>query len=244
MHTATRRNAEGWTPLLYAAFLGHLALVELLLLADARSVVLDGAGPDGRSPLLWACATGHEPIVAKLLAAGANASHIGADGMSALALAARHNHPVRSLIRRGFFYLRLCVYIVYGTQGVARLLLGADANIDMDTRESGTGRTPLLEAAALGHEAVFAILLDAVRKPVFVGKLVSFVAFVHSWSSMHTGCRRACTRQPRADCSAACGGGANVCLCFRVLGFFYDCTLTTRFYATQWRADPDASGHL
>jgi ankyrin repeat protein len=74
----TRLNAEGWSPLLYAAFLGHTSLVTLLL--ETSRCVVNARGRDGRSVLVSACVAGHDTVVKQLrlqIAGGAAVSVVG-----------------------------------------------------------------------------------------------------------------------------------------------------------------------
>lgn len=55
---------DGWTPLIYAAFEGHLELVERFLALGANVNVL---APNGSNALMFAARNGHMPVVMRLL---------------------------------------------------------------------------------------------------------------------------------------------------------------------------------
>ncbi|MBS0346027.1 MAG: ankyrin repeat domain-containing protein [Proteobacteria bacterium] len=59
----------GWNPLLYAAFEGRLAIVNMLLEKGANPNVL---APNQTTPLMFAARNGHQDVVRVLLKAGAN----------------------------------------------------------------------------------------------------------------------------------------------------------------------------
>ena len=59
----------GWNPMLYAAFEGRSAIVDLLL---AKGASPDALAPNGSSALMFAARNGHEEVVTRLLKAGAN----------------------------------------------------------------------------------------------------------------------------------------------------------------------------
>ena len=60
-HSAPRSDAGGWTPLLAAAHRGHLAVVEVLLAANAS--VLASKSDTGASALFYAAKGGHAEVV-------------------------------------------------------------------------------------------------------------------------------------------------------------------------------------
>jgi hypothetical protein len=75
--------------LVYAAGMGHTAVVEQLLKAGALT---DAAYADGLTPLMWAAGQGHADTVKRLLAAGAN-PHLKDDrGLNAAAIAKDAGH--------------------------------------------------------------------------------------------------------------------------------------------------------
>lgn len=58
---------EGWNPLLYAAFEGRVAIVDLLLAKGANP---EAKAPNRSTALIFAARNGHEEVVAHLLKAG------------------------------------------------------------------------------------------------------------------------------------------------------------------------------
>lgn len=55
---------DGWTPLIYAAFEGHLELVERFLALGAN---VNALAPNGSNALMFAARNGHVPVVLRLL---------------------------------------------------------------------------------------------------------------------------------------------------------------------------------
>ncbi|MBL8444533.1 MAG: ankyrin repeat domain-containing protein [Zoogloeaceae bacterium] len=57
-------NHDGWTPLIYAAFEGHIELVERFLTLGAN---VNALAPNGSNALMFAARNGHMPVVVRLL---------------------------------------------------------------------------------------------------------------------------------------------------------------------------------
>lgn len=89
-----RLNAEGWTPLLYASYLGHDTIVNLLLETGRCNV--NTQARDGSTALMWACLSGSESVVYFLLSNGALQSIRDKHGRTALLLAAGKGQLVSS----------------------------------------------------------------------------------------------------------------------------------------------------
>ena len=123
-------QADGTTPLHWAAYHDRDALVEKLLAAGAKAEV---ANRYGITPLLLACQNGSEKIVRALLDAGADANITQRGGETALMVAARTGRPAP-----------------------VKLLLEKGAKVDAQDR---TGQTALMWAAADGHAEVISLLV-------------------------------------------------------------------------------------
>lgn len=80
-----RQNAEGWTPLLYAAYVGHDTIVNLLL--ETGRCDANARARDGSTALMWACLSGCESVAYFLLSSGALVDARDAAGRTALLLA-------------------------------------------------------------------------------------------------------------------------------------------------------------
>jgi hypothetical protein len=88
--------ANGWTPLMYAAFKGHTETVRLLLDNRAR---VDAVTDNGTSALMLAAMEGHREVVELLLAKGANAKAANASGKSAIDFAlSRGNTDIAGML--------------------------------------------------------------------------------------------------------------------------------------------------
>ncbi|KIH68603.1 hypothetical protein ANCDUO_01061 [Ancylostoma duodenale] len=125
------KNLSEWTPLLYAAYLGHHNVCQILMEAGAK---LDDCNRRGQTALMMAAACGNLQVVRLLLEQGASVDR--ADSKD----------------RQALHYASSCSQNVVVD---ALLQAGADPNAaDSD------GMTPLLEACASGHELTTCSLLE------------------------------------------------------------------------------------
>ncbi|KAB7501214.1 Ankyrin repeat domain-containing protein 50 [Armadillidium nasatum] len=124
-------DKDGLTPLLVAAFEGHVDVCELLLEYDAD---VDHVDRSGRTPLLAAASMGHASVVERLLFWGCYVDHIDVEGRTVLSVAAAQ-----------------------GSQDTVRLLL--DRGLD-ETHRDNAGWTPLHYAAFEGHKGVCEALIE------------------------------------------------------------------------------------
>ncbi|XP_061911910.1 ankyrin repeat and SAM domain-containing protein 3 isoform X4 [Entelurus aequoreus] len=126
------KNIGGWTPLMYASYIGHDNIANLLLEAGVK---VNATTAKGQTPLMLAASCGNESIAYFLLQQGAE---------------------LELKDCRGWTSLFHCTCT--GHQQMVRFLL--DNNADANVREPGSGFTPLMEAAASGHEIIVQHLLD------------------------------------------------------------------------------------
>ncbi|XP_078519159.1 ankyrin repeat and SAM domain-containing protein 3 isoform X1 [Lissotriton helveticus] len=127
-----QKNCGGWTPLMYASYIGHDTVVNLLLEAG---VGVNIGTPEGQTPLMLASSCGNESVAYFLLQQGAELEIKDCHGWTALfhCTSAGHQQMVKFLLENG-----------------------ANAN----HREPLHGFTPLMEAAASGHEIIVQHLLN------------------------------------------------------------------------------------
>ncbi|XP_051024412.1 ankyrin repeat and SAM domain-containing protein 3 isoform X3 [Acomys russatus] len=127
-----KKNGGGWTPLMYASYIGHDTIVHLLLEAG---VSVNVPTPEGQTPLMLASSCGNESIAYFLLQQGAELEMKDIQGWTALfhCTSAGHQQMVKFLLDSG-----------------------ANANV----REPEYGFTPLMEAAASGHEIIVQYFLN------------------------------------------------------------------------------------
>ncbi|XP_070316873.1 ankyrin repeat and SAM domain-containing protein 3 isoform X2 [Odocoileus virginianus] len=127
-----KKNGGGWTPLMYASYIGHDTIVHLLLEAG---VSVNVPTPEGQTPLMLASSCGNESIAYFLLQQGAELEMKDIQGWTALfhCTSAGHQQMVKFLLDSG-----------------------ANANV----REPVYGFTPLMEAAAAGHEIIVQYFLN------------------------------------------------------------------------------------
>nr|CBN81302.1 Ankyrin repeat and SAM domain-containing protein 3 [Dicentrarchus labrax] len=126
------KNIGGWTPLMYASYIGHDNIANLLLEAGVN---VNAATAKGLTPLMLAASCGNESIAYFLLQQGAELELKDSRGWTALFHCTSTGH-----------------------QQMVKFLL--DNNADANIKEPGSGFTPLMEAAASGHEIIVQNLLD------------------------------------------------------------------------------------
>ncbi|XP_068439332.1 ankyrin repeat and SAM domain-containing protein 3 isoform X2 [Clinocottus analis] len=126
------KNVGGWTPLMYASYIGHDNIANLLLEAGVN---VNATTAKRLTPLMLAASCGNESIAYFLLQQGAELELKDSRGWTALFHCTSTGH-----------------------QQMVRFLL--DNNADANVKEPGSGFTPLMEAAASGHEIIVQYLLD------------------------------------------------------------------------------------
>jgi ankyrin repeat domain-containing protein 50 len=125
---------QGNTPLLWAAWSGHEAVVSLL--ADRPDVDVNSRASDGRTPLSKAAEMGHKMVVKLLLDTGRVDPDSKSQGLTPLSYAVGGEH-----------------------EGIVKLLLDTK-RVDPDSKEPVYGITPLYIAAGRGLDRVVKLLLD------------------------------------------------------------------------------------
>ena len=128
------KDSHGRTPLSWAAYHGHEAVVKLLVEKGAELEAKDHE--DGRTPLSWAAEQGHEAVVKLLVEKGAE-------------LEAKDKRYGRT---------PLSWAALKGHEAVVKLLVEKGAELEAKDHEDG--RTPLSWAAEQGHEAVVKLLVE------------------------------------------------------------------------------------
>uniref|UniRef100_H2US03 Ankyrin repeat and sterile alpha motif domain containing 3 n=1 Tax=Takifugu rubripes TaxID=31033 RepID=H2US03_TAKRU len=126
------KNKGGWTPLMYASYIGHDNIANLLLEAGVN---VNATTAKGVTPLMLAASCGNESIAYFLLQQGADLELKDCRGWTALFHCTSTGH-----------------------QQMVKFLL--DNKADANVKEPGSGFTPLMEAAASGHEIIVQHLLD------------------------------------------------------------------------------------
>uniref|UniRef100_A0A671LFS8 Ankyrin repeat and SAM domain-containing protein 3-like n=1 Tax=Sinocyclocheilus anshuiensis TaxID=1608454 RepID=A0A671LFS8_9TELE len=126
------KNIGDWTPLMYAAYIGHDNIANLLL---ETGVSVNATTSKGLTPLMLAASCGNESIAYFLLQQGAQLECKDVRGWTALL------HSIAT-----------------GHQQMVKFLLEHHANANI--KEPLSGFTPLMEAAASGHEIIVQYLLN------------------------------------------------------------------------------------
>ncbi|CAD5227232.1 unnamed protein product [Bursaphelenchus xylophilus] len=123
---ANRRNWAGWTPLMYAIYLGHEATATVLIKQGAD---VEAKNQKGQTPLILAAGCNSEKMVDLLLRHDARIDAVDVDGRSALHYAS-----------------------LYDQEAVVFLLLNHGSDPNLADRKSGT--TPLLMACEGGKTKI------------------------------------------------------------------------------------------
>ena len=153
------RNAWHATPLIMAAWHGHLDIVKYLL---DRGADIDAAYEAGNTALIAAAWHGHVDVVTYLISEGADIAVRNRGGEDALVWAAEHGHLeiVKHLLDAGADSVDTAFVFACenGHVEIAALLIRRGASL---AYEHGNHRlTPLAAAAYRGHEALVRFLLD------------------------------------------------------------------------------------
>lgn len=159
------RNANGWTPLLSAAYYGHVPVCEFLVRVGAN---IEEPTAKGSTPLHHAAWNGHTAVCDYLLSVGANARAITDAGSMPLHQAAFNGKsdacvalikggcPINSLNASGATALHQAAYS--GHAHTCRVLIGMGASIEAVTAK---GSTALQQAAGQGCGEACRVLVDA-----------------------------------------------------------------------------------
>ncbi|KAK0057539.1 ankyrin repeat and SAM domain-containing protein 3 [Biomphalaria pfeifferi] len=127
-----RKNRGGWTPLMYACYIGHDNIVNLLIKEGCN---MNMKNPRGHTPLMLAASCGNEGVAHLLVRNRAYLEVVDNNGWTALFHATYAGH-----------------------QNFVAYLLEVGAN--KDAIEPITGMTPFMVAAAEGHEIIVQLFLQ------------------------------------------------------------------------------------
>ncbi|KAK6501370.1 hypothetical protein TWF481_009212 [Arthrobotrys musiformis] len=152
------------SPLHWAVFAGHEAVVALLLENGAS---IDIKSASGRTPLSYAASRGHEAVVDILLKNGPNVKSKDAEGRTPLFYAAKAGYEaiLNKLLERGaqvgiqdkLKRTPLSYAAEGGYEAIVEKLLKKGADVGSEDID---GRTPLFYAARAGYEKILDILLE------------------------------------------------------------------------------------
>ena len=160
------RDRYGRTPLSYAVWKGHMAVVKLLVKAGAR---VDSEDKIGGTPISYALCSGQKAIASLLLKKGSQVDSEDSISQALLLSAAKKGHDavVKLLLDIGKADTdskdesgrTLLSWAAENGHGAVVKLLLDSSKVDADSQDE-SGRTPLSWAAARGHEAIVKLLLD------------------------------------------------------------------------------------
>jgi len=179
-----RRNKGGWTALMYAAYIGHESIVNLLL--DQPSVDINLKSGAGKTALILAASCGNESIAASLIARGADVNATDNKGRSALfhstngghfnlvkLLLSKGAHPDCSEPRYGFtpFMLAACeagsleIIVQHFLSEAARPETNSDRRfLDCIIAKNKAGDTARSLAEKRGHSKIVGMIDDFLRR--------------------------------------------------------------------------------
>ncbi|KAH9514926.1 Ankyrin repeat and SAM domain-containing protein 3 [Bulinus truncatus] len=127
-----RKNRGGWTPLMYASYIGHDNIVNLLIKEGCN---MNMKNPRGHTPLMLAASCGNDGVARLLVRNRAQLEVSDKNGWTALFHATYAGH-----------------------QNFVAFLLEVGAN--KDAIEPSSGMTPFMVAAAEGHEIIVQLFLQ------------------------------------------------------------------------------------
>ena len=166
------KDENGWTPLLYAADLGHTEVCQLLL--EEGKANIEETTAKGSTALKLAATEGHASTVALLLSKGARVDTGGKDGFTPLLTAAQNGHTkvCNMLLAAGSDvkerepsaeYTALHFAAINGHIDLCELLISHKADLNSKNK---IDQTPLLCASQEGHLASVVTLLQAGADPL------------------------------------------------------------------------------
>lgn len=156
-HALGVQDAEGWTPLHYAAEYGHVNIATVLLAAGANVDAL--GGPKGQTAMHRAAARGWVPVLQTLVASNASVSLEDTDGCLALDLAAPHSEAREELGARIEVFAGFHDAVGHGSVAAVQRMIDSGTH-SLDERND-LGCTPLHISAVAGHFSISRRLLHA-----------------------------------------------------------------------------------
>ena len=169
---AAREPPHGWTPLHAAAQMGHLAVVDLLLLRGLDVNAKEKG--DDTTALHWAAAAGKADVVRRLLEAGVDPVGAGDDhGLTAIGWATcwfgtdtdAHREIVRMLLAAG---ARHTIFSAIGANDAAevrRIVMRSPGALAQRMTPSENGRQALHLAVSLNRAEMVSLLLELGADP-------------------------------------------------------------------------------